>query len=82
METGQEFKTSDFVLAISILSLGGAFIRIDPKGQGKSDFVFTNTEELETTVGLFWKNQLMIEPRHFYFTHKFLKGKLNQAQGR
>lgn len=70
------FQTSDFPLGISLLCLGYKLVAIDCANPKRAEFCFLNQDGLSKSVDLFWKNELLFEPKEFYLNQKILKGRL------
>lgn len=70
------FKTSDFHLASTLVTLGFKLDIIDHPPNRKAEFLFIRDDGLDTTIESFWRGDLRIEPRLFCTNQKMLKSRL------
>ncbi|MBU1033456.1 hypothetical protein KKI22_00715 [Patescibacteria group bacterium] len=78
-----EYKTSDFCLASSLLCKD--FPLIDTTsiaGTKKVVFTFQNSSELQDLINLFWCRKLAVNPQAFHDAQKFIKSSIYEKQNR
>lgn len=80
MTTKKEYRTTDFVLTISLLSLGFKVIKLEKIGSGKITFVFNPSEALSETIDAFWQDELSINPKTFFNCQKELKARMYSSE--
>ena len=73
------FSTSDFPLAVTLLSLGYVVDSIGQGESGRSEFNFDRGNSLDDAVQAFWRGELRVEPKTLFLNHKLLKSRLYGA---
>lgn len=73
------FSTSDFPLAVTLLSLGFILDSLNSGDAGRSEFRFSRETSLDETVQAFWRGELRLEPKTLFLNHKLLKSRLYSA---
>jgi hypothetical protein len=66
------FKTSDSVLAATLLSLGYVAIDFSPI-KGRTFIFFENNSKLQSDVSKYWTRKLFVEPTSFQLNYKRIK---------
>jgi len=75
----QYFETSEFILGISLLTLGFSIETLDKTNPSRIQFVFKRTKELDQAIQFFWSNELRLEPKLFHYNQKNLKNRINNS---
>jgi len=75
----QNFKTSDFPLATTLISLGFSVQALDKSNPKRVLFCFISSKEIDKTVEGYWSDNIAISPRKFYFAQKELKSRLYEG---
>lgn len=70
------FETSDFPLAVTLLSLGFTLQQLDSSNPSRAVFFFTSSEALQKTVDDFWNGKISIEPLSFLNNQRALKARI------
>lgn len=77
MQNKNEYKTSDFCLASSLLCNGLSLVNTTSIiGTKKVVFTFQDSDELQNLVNLFWSQKLAVNPQAFHDAQKFLKSSI------
>lgn len=71
-----EFRTSDFGLAATLIALDHQVIEFDRSNPKRVQFIFTQVEKLSTDVESFWNDSVRISPLKFLTAQKILKNRL------
>lgn len=71
-----EFRTSDFGLAASLVAEGHQIINFDRSNPKRVEFIFIATEKLTEDMNAFWNDSLRISPQRLLAAQKFLKNRL------
>jgi len=74
------FKTSDFPLAITLITLGFPLDNISKPSSGRMEFIFDREEELDNAIQSFWRDEIRVEPKQFYLNQKLLKSRIMANQ--
>lgn len=74
------FQTSDFALAITLISLGFKIYHIDRNDSSRVQFCFEREKGLDQAVTAFWTDEIRIEPKVLLLNHKLLKSRLYSAE--
>ena len=72
------YETSDYYLAVTLLSLGYAINNFDVTNPQRIVFVFEYASGLEETVSDFWKGKILLDPKVLFTYQKELKGRISQ----
>ena len=75
MKTTNTFTTSDLSLATT-LSMYFPIKFIDKADTNRVEFGFDNTSELNKLIEAFWKNELTVEPKHFFNQLRTVKARI------
>lgn len=69
------YKTSDMVLATTLLTLGFPIEDMENSSQDSRRvfFLFKDTPELKTTINDYWSRKLLVQPKDFHMTYKTIK---------
>lgn len=70
------FETSDFPLAVTLLSLGFPLQQLDSSNPLRAVFCFTQSVTLQKTVDDFWNSKISIEPISFLNNQRALKARI------
>lgn len=70
------FQTSDFTLAISLVTVGFVLTNLDKSNPSKVQFIFDRNSALDNTIQAYWSKQLKLEPQIFSSNQKMLKTRL------
>jgi lysophospholipid acyltransferase (LPLAT)-like uncharacterized protein len=73
------FKTSDYCLASTLVTLGFSVIDLDHSNSKRIKFSFYETQELEEAVALFWRKKISVSPTAFYNAQRELKTLMYQG---
>lgn len=74
------FRTSDFPLGISLITLGFKLNHLSKGTDGRITFNFERTQGLDETVQAFWRDEILVEPKLFYLNQKLLKSRILSAK--
>ena len=78
MEMQNNFATSDFWLAATLMALGEQLIDVDRSGGGvRAEFVFVFSASLERGIEGYKRGTLRLEPQNLYVQTKLLKNRLH-----
>ena len=72
----KHFETQDFSLATTLHALGFPLELLNRENPNRVGFCFKQTDELNNTVELFWKDEIVLNPKTFYLNQKILKNRL------
>jgi hypothetical protein len=73
------YKTKDMNLATVFLYFGAKLLKIekDPLRDARASFfVFEGNIDFEGIEADYWKQELLVEPKRFFYTLKDIKGRL------
>jgi len=76
MNDNESFSSSDFALVTALYYLGFPIEALDRQPDGRVNFVFHHTHELDTTVEGFWKKDLRVEPSSYFSATKEIKSRI------
>jgi hypothetical protein len=74
------YKTSNLSLSATILCLGTPLDSVIKSPEGRSVFIFQNSEDLENIILNFWKRALTIEPNSFWDSIRSLKNIIHESE--
>lgn len=77
---GDVFETSDFPLAITLLSFGFIIENFDVTEPRKIKFLFEKTGRLEKLINDYWDNKVLVNPKTFFNAEKELKSRMHQIR--
>ena len=75
-----DFVTEDFPLGITLITLGFHLSHISKSTSKRLSFHFRRDEGLDGSVQAFWRNEIKVEPKHFYLNQKLLKSRIKANQ--
>jgi hypothetical protein len=73
-----EYSTSDFILAVTLLSLDFEIRNFDATNPQRIEFIFEEKCGLSESVNDFWANRSRVNPKAFSIAQRELKGRINQ----
>lgn len=71
-----EFQTSDFWTAATLMALGEGFIGICHSNGSRAVFSFRNSPSLKENIENYRQRKLLIEPQNLFIQTKLLKNRL------
>jgi len=72
------YTSSDLALA-TVVSLYFPIAHVDKTNPRKAQFVFNRSKDLENLINRYWKNELLVEPRHYFDQLKALKARIYET---
>lgn len=75
-----EYRTSDYQLAATLLSLDFKMEGLDKSDPTRMQFIFEDSPELEEVVGKYWGKTLKVEPNALWNNFKIIKNLLYEAK--
>lgn len=72
------FETSDFYLAVTLLSLGFCIVNFDLTEPRRVKFIFEARQGLYETIDDFWNDKIQLNPKVIFVYQKELKGRMSQ----
>lgn len=72
------YETSDFYLAVTLLSLGYVIVNFDATDMSRIVFIFEKKEGILKDVEGFWTGRQKVNPKVLFMLQKELKGRMNQ----
>ena len=77
MKKENEFRTSEYWMAVTFLTLGEELIDIERNNNSKrAVFVFKNSLILNKHIEDFRRGKILIEPTKLFLQHRLLKSRL------
>lgn len=76
-----DYETSDFALAVSLLATGYVIKNFDSSNPSRMIFIFEKSAGLEDVVEKFWDNRLRVNPKILFLLQRELKSRINQLKG-
>jgi hypothetical protein len=76
MNDNEEYRVSDFQLAVALLTLGCELFDIDRTNIRRQVFLFYSSPELERASRDFFQDKLLLNPRAVMSNARFLKERL------
>lgn len=80
MENEKNFRTTEWPLAISLISLGFPVIEIDHTEPSRKVFIFEKNQRLHGIIESFWNDTLMVPANKFYSSMRMLKARLQHDE--
>ncbi len=74
------YQTSDFNLAISLLTFNQQLVELNRSNPKRIEFCFKDTVELHQLIDLYWSRKLSVLPQDFYNAQKELKNRMYQGK--
>ena len=71
------FSTTELTLAASLLCKGFD-CNINNINPTRASFIFVNSKNLQKTVSDYWKNDILVEPKHFSNAQRDLKARIRE----
>lgn len=71
-----EFQTSDFWTAATLMALGEDFIGVYHSGGSRAVFMFKDSPSLKSNIENYRQRKLLIEPQNLFIQTKLLKNRL------
>ena len=77
-EKNQEYVTSEFPLATTLLCMQISLLELRPSKEdaGRTEFIFSKDQLIEKLIGGYWNGSLRIEPKHFWNQTRELKSRI------
>jgi len=72
----KHYETQDFSLATTLQTMGFVLEFLNRENPNRVGFCFKQTDELNKIVELFWKDEIVLNPRIFYPNQKIIKSRL------
>ncbi len=77
MEKTNDFHTSEYYLAITLLVLKENLIIIEKNNySNRATFIFKQSSTLDRNIDDYRKGKILVEPQTLFMQHKLLKGRL------
>ena len=70
-------KTSDFILASTLLTLGHDIIGIDKTNPKRVVFYYRKTSDLEVAVEDYWAGKVKVDPKSFVYSQREIRGRIH-----
>ena len=70
-------KTSDFILASTLLTLGYDIIGIDKTNPKRVVFYYKKTSDLEVDVQEYWAGKVRVDPKAFVYSQREIRGRIH-----
>lgn len=75
-EANNNFATSDFWLAATLMALEEKLMEIKRDDRGRATFVFRFSKNILKTVEKYQRQELKLEPQNLFVQNKLLKNQL------
>jgi hypothetical protein len=72
----QTYLTSDFPVAVTLLTKGFKLDTLDRSDPQRIVFHFMRNKGLDDVLELYWKGEMQVEPQQFYLNQKLLKNRI------
>lgn len=72
----QHFQTFDLNLAAVLLAQGFVLEEVKKNPNGKSLFIFDDSESLKKLVEMYWKGEVKMNPQDIFTSLKVIKNRL------
>ncbi len=77
MTEKENFKSSEYYLAVTLLTLKEELVDIERNiDRKRAVFVFKKSSTLEKKIKDFRQGKILVEPQTLFMNHKILKGRL------
>lgn len=74
------FETTAFDLVCTLVYLGYKIESIDRRDEPRANFIFKREDGLDQAIQSYWKGELMVEPKRFYYCQREIKAMLYQER--
>lgn len=76
MKNNNYFKTSEYYLAVTLLTLKEELMDIERNESPRATFVFKQSPTLNKYINDYKQGKILIEPQTLFMNHKLIKGRL------
>jgi len=76
MENKNCFKTTEYYLAVTLLTLGEELMNIERDESPRAIFVFKKSSTLDRKIKDYRQGKILVEPQTLFMNHKLIKGRL------
>ena len=74
------YFTSDFCLAVTLITQGFPIIGLDRTNSKRIQFFFDDTRGLQKTLACYWERKILISPQDFYANQRLLKSQMYSGE--
>jgi hypothetical protein len=70
------FQTTEYYLAVTLLTLGEELVNIEKNTSPRAIFVFKQSPTLNKNIEEYRKGKILVEPQKLFMNHKLVKSRL------